>query len=119
MAAKCNRCGGLMLPPRPFCNRCCSKDLSWSELKGDGKLLAYTVIHVPPKQFETLAPYAVGIMGLEDGPQLLGMIRDVEVNRLKVGMSLTVHFEKSSSKNVTQWPAWPRYYFKPQPSRPV
>jgi uncharacterized OB-fold protein len=114
MAAKCNRCGESMLPPRPFCNKCCSKDLSWVELKGSGKLLAYTVIHVAPKQFETFAPYAVGIVKLEEGPQLLGMIRGVEVDKLKVGMSLALGFEKASNTATTQWPAWPRYYFKPQ-----
>ena len=113
MAAKCNKCSLLMLPPRPVCNNCYSKDLSWVELKGRGKLLTYTVIHVAPTQFETLAPYAVGIVKLDEGPQLLGMIRGVEPDRLKVGMSLTVDFEKASSTPTTKWPTWPRYYFKP------
>jgi len=112
MAAKCNKCGLVMLPPRPVCTKCYSKDLQWVELKGNGRLLTYTVIHVSPKQFEALAPYAVGIVKLDDGPQLLGMIRGVEPDKIKVGMSLTVDFEKPSSTQ-TQWPAWPRYYFKP------
>ncbi len=113
MAAKCNRCGESMLPPRPFCKKCCSKDLRLVELKGKGKLLSYTVIHVAPKQFEKLAPYAVGIVKLQEGPQLLGFIRGVELNKLKIGMNLTVDFEKTSTVTTTQWPAWPRYYFKP------
>ena len=113
MAAKCNKCSLLMLPPRPVCNNCYSKDLSWVELKGRGKLLTYTVIYVAPKQFETLTPYPVGIVKLDEGPQLLGMIRGVEPDRLKAGMSLTVDFEKASSTPTTKWPTWPRYYFKP------
>jgi len=80
-------------------------------LKGQGKLLTYTVIHVSPKQFEALAPYPVGIVKLNEGPQLLGMIRGVEPDKIKVGMSLTVDFEKASSTQ-TQWPTWPRYHFK-------
>ena len=112
MATKCNKCGKILLPPRPICNKCYSKDLSWIELKRRGKLLTYTIIHVAPKQFETLAPYAVGIVKLDDELQLLGMIRGVELDKLKVGMNLTIDFEKASSTPATQWPTWPRYYFK-------
>jgi uncharacterized OB-fold protein len=113
MGAKCNKCGMVMLPPRPVCTKCYSKDLQWIELKGSGKLLTYTVIHVAPKQFEALAPYPVGIVKLNDGPQLLGMIRGIEPDKIKVDMSLTVDFEKPSSTQ-TQWPTWSKYYFKPQ-----
>jgi len=112
MGAKCNKCGLVMLPPRPICTNCYSKDLQWVELKGHGRLMTYTVIHVSPKQFEAIAPYAVGIVKLEDGPQLLGMIRDIEPDKIKVGMSLTVDYEKPSTTQ-TQWPIWPRYHFKP------
>jgi len=112
MAAKCDRCGQVMLPPRPVCTKCFNKDLEWIEVKPRGQLLTYTVIHVAPKQFETLAPYPVGIVKLEDGPQLLGIIRGIAVDGLKIGMNLTVEYEKPMSP-PTQWPAWTKYYFKP------
>jgi len=112
MGAKCNKCGLVMLPPRPVCTNCYSKDLRWIELKGHGKLLTYTVIHVAPKQFEAHVPYPVGIVKLDEGPQLLGMIRNIEHDKLKIGMELTIDFEKPSSTQ-TQWPTWPKYYFKP------
>lgn len=112
MAAKCNKCGALHLPPRPVCTNCFSKDLKWVPMNNKGKLLTYTVIHVAPKQFEELAPYPVGIVKLEEGPQLLGMIRGVEPGELKIGMTLTTDFEKPTTTQ-TQWPTWPRYYFKP------
>lgn len=112
MAAKCNKCGEVLLPPRPVCFICFNTDLKWIELKPRGQLLTYTVIHVAPKQFQALTPYIVGIVKLEDGPQLLGMVRDITQDKLKVGMTLTVNFEKASSA-LTQWPTWSRYYFKP------
>jgi uncharacterized OB-fold protein len=113
MAAKCNKCSELMLPPRPICIKCYDNDLRWLELKGSGKLLTYTIIHVAPKQFETSAPYVVGIVKLDEGPCLLGIIKGVEPDKLKVGMNLTIWFEKASSTPITQWPKWTRYYFKP------
>lgn len=111
MAAKCNKCGSLLLPPKPVCTHCLSPDLKWAPLSGKGKLLTYTIIHVAPKQFESMAPYPVGIMKLDEGPQLLAMIRGVEQDKLKIGMPLTLEFEKSSTTQ-TQWPTWSRYYFK-------
>lgn len=112
MAAKCNKCETLHLPPKPVCTNCYSTDLKWIPMTGKGKLVTYTVIHVAPKQFEKLTPYPVGIVKLDEGPQLLGMLRNVEQAQLKIGMPLTIEFEKASTVQ-TQWPMWPRYYFKP------
>ncbi len=113
MAARCNKCGTLHLPPKPICTNCFSTDMKWVPLSGRGNLRTYTIIHVAPKQFEKQAPYPVGIVKLEEGPQLLGTIRDVEPSKLQIGMPLTVDFEKASTAQ-TQWPTWPRYYFKPR-----
>jgi len=110
MAAKCNKCGTLLLPPRPMCTKCLSTDFKWVKLKGKGKLLSYTVIHVSPVQFQSMAPYTVGIVELEDGPHLPGMIRDVEPEKIRVDMDLVVDFDTSIP---AQWPLWPRYFFRP------
>jgi len=116
MAAKCNHCGAMLLPPRPACSKCLSNDLKWVPVSNECKLLTYTMIHVSPKEFESSAPYAVGIAKFDGGAQLLGMIRDIEPDKLQVGMPLKVDFEKPSilkQTASTQWPQWPRYYFKP------
>ena len=112
MAAKCSKCGALHLPPRPACTNCFSKDLAWVPVSNKGKLLTYTVIHVAPKQFETLTPYPIGIVKLDDGPQLLGMIQHTTPDKLKIGMALTIEHEKPTNTQ-TKWPTWPRYHFKP------
>jgi uncharacterized OB-fold protein len=110
MAAKCKKCGTMLLPPRPMCTKCFSSDLKWIELRSKGKLVTYTVIHVSPKQFESLIPYAVGIVELEDGLKLPGMIRGVEPRKISVGMDLEVDFDTAIP---SEWPTWPRYFFKP------
>jgi len=111
LAAKCQRCGKLHLPPRPLCDNCFSKEFKWVELSNKGKLLTYTVIHVAPTQFQGMAPYAVGIIELEDGVRIPGMIRGVAPEQVKVGMSLVMDFGTCAA--TPQWPQWPRYYFKP------
>ena len=110
MGAQCRNCGQSILPPRPMCPKCLSKDLQWKESSKKGKLLTYTVIHVSPQQFQSLAPYAVGIIELENGAHLAGMIKGTALDQIKVGMDLTIEFEDASA--ITGWPQWPRYYFK-------
>ena len=110
MAAKCNECGTVLLPPKPMCTKCLSTNLQWIELEGAGKLLSYTVIYIAPEQFQSITPYTVGIVELQNGLRLPGMIRDVNAEEIRVGMDLKIDFEPSAS---SQWPAWPRYFFRP------
>jgi uncharacterized OB-fold protein len=110
MSVKCKGCGNIITPPRGLCPKCFTSSLEWFELKGRGKLLTYTVIHFPPGQFQALAPYAVGIVELEEGPHLPGMIRNVKLEAIQIGMKLQVDFETTTSR---EWPRWPRYFFKP------
>ena len=111
MGAKCNKCGKMLVPPKPMCPKCFSKDLKWKELPKKGNLLTYTIIHVSPKHFQHLTPYAVGIVELEDGAQLPGMIKSVNLKEITVGMSLHVEFDTELISE--DWPQWSRYYFKP------
>ena len=114
MAGKCQKCGKIHLPPRPLCDNCYSQEFEWVEASGKGKLLTYTVIHIAPTQFQALAPYAVGIVELESGLRIPGMIQGAQQDQLKVGMALTIDF---GTCNTTQaWPQWPRYCFKPSNS---
>jgi len=111
MAGKCLKCGKMHLPPRPLCDNCYSTNFEWVEAPKNGKLLTYTVIHIAPTQFQNLAPYAVGIVELENGLRIPGMIQGASQDQLKIGMPLTVDFGTCSVTQV--WPQWPRYCFKP------
>ena len=110
MGVKCKRCAAVIWPPRGICPKCLGDAFDWIEFVRKGKLLTFTIIHFPPSQFQALAPYAVGIMKLGEGPQLPGMIRQVRLADVKIGMDLQVDFETTIPK---EWPRWPRYFFKP------
>ena len=110
MAGKCNKCGKIHLPPRPLCDNCYSQAFTWMQISGKGKLLTYTVIHVAPAQFQALAPYAVGIVELEGGLKIPGMINGVSQDELRIGMELTLDFGTCSTAQT--WPQWQRYCFK-------
>jgi len=110
MAGKCSKCGKIHLPPRPLCDNCYSQAFTWMQIRGKGKLLTYTVIHVAPMQFQALAPYAVGIVELEGGLKIPGMINGASQEELRIGMELTLDFGTCSTAQT--WPQWQRYCFK-------
>jgi uncharacterized protein len=111
MAGKCTKCGKIHLPPRPLCDNCYSQTFTWTQMPNQGKLITYTVIHVAPQPFQNEAPYAVGIIQLENDTKLPGMITNVPHDQLKIGMTLTLDFKTCT--NTQPWPQWPRYCFKP------
>ena len=111
MAGRCLECGKMHLPPRPLCDNCYSTNFEWVEAPKNGKLLTYTVIHIAPTQFQNLAPYAVGIVELENGLRIPGMIQGASQDQLKIGMPLTIDFGTCSTTQM--WPQWPRYCFRP------
>lgn len=111
MGGKCKKCGKIHLPPRILCDKCFSKEFEWIQIPPKGKLLTYTIIHVAPPQFQSMAPYAVGIIQLENGLKIPGMIKNITPEQIKIGMELVIVFEPSTEN--LHWPRWPRYYFKP------
>ena len=110
MAGKCMKCGTIHLPPRPLCSNCHSKEFTWIQVSGKGRLLTYTIINVAPQQFQALTPYAVGIIEMVGRLRIPGMIQNIEQEQLKIGMELTLDF--GTCKQPQQWPQWPRYCFK-------
>jgi len=111
MAGQCKKCGKIHLPPRPLCDKCFSHHFTWTEIPRKGKLLTFTVIHIAPQQFQNMAPYAVGIVQLEKGAKLPGIITNVTQEQLQIGMELKIEFTECDKTQT--WPQWPRYCFKP------
>jgi uncharacterized OB-fold protein len=110
MAAKCQNCGTILLPPKPMCTKCLSTNLTWSKIEGTGELQSYTVIHIAPEKFQAIAPYTVGIVEFKNELRLPGMIKNLPIEKLKVGLKLKIAFDKNTSDT---WPPWTKYFFTP------
>ncbi len=100
MAAKCKRCGALYLPPHPICSSCFGDELEWTEMKGTGKLAAFTAISVGPsftldEGYDRNNPYLVGVVQLDEGPKVSGRINGLDAKKpesVKVGTPVAVEF---------------------------
>lgn len=100
MAARCLECASLYVPPRPFCPHCRNgKALVWTELSGNGKLAAFTVIAIAPtfmveQSYGRENPYCTGIVELDEGPMISARIVGVDASApdsIKIGTHLRLH----------------------------
>jgi len=93
-ANKCPKCGIIFFPPRLVCSACGNRELEKTKIADKGKLITYTVIRVPPHQFVDQAPYAVGIVELDDGVNITGQVVDCDFEDLKIGLRVKMEFRK-------------------------
>jgi uncharacterized OB-fold protein len=93
-ANRCAPCDLKFFPPRLICPECGNQTLEPAKIADRGGLLTYTIIRVPPSQFKDQAPYAVGIVELDDGVKLTGQVVDCPFEELKTGMRLKLEFRK-------------------------
>ncbi len=100
MGSKCQKCGALYVPPRPICIKCHSTEMKWVEMKGNGRLAAFTSIAVGPpfmikEGYDRKHPYVSGVVELEEGARVDARIEGLDGNKpeaIKVGRPLVVEF---------------------------
>lgn len=100
MGSRCIECGAVFVPPRSICVKCYSSKMEWVEMKGEGKLSAFTCIAIGPPSmiaegYDRKHPYCSGVVELEGGARVDARIEGVDTNKpeeIKVGMPLIVKF---------------------------
>jgi hypothetical protein len=100
MGSRCKKCGALFAPPRSVCTKCYNTEMEWVEMKGKGKLAAFTCIFVGPpfmieEGFDRKHPYCSGVVDLDEGVKVVARIEEVDASKpetIKVGMPLTMKF---------------------------
>ena len=100
-SGKCKKCGNISFPKRIVCPECGSNEFEVLALKGKGKLVTYTIIRVAPEGFGDQAPYAIGIVELDEGIRIMGQIADCDPEKLKIGDRLTAQFRRMSEEGKT------------------
>lgn len=89
-----------------LCPSCGQRDLVEARLSGRGRVVAFTVQHVPSDEFLNDAPYAYVVVELDEGGRLTGWMASVKSDSdLALGDRVEwvpsykpgVHFEKRSA----------------------
>lgn len=97
-ASKCKECGVIYFPPRSVCAQCQSTSFEDCKLSDKGKILTYSVVHVPPKEFAGNTPYTIAIVELSDGVRLTTQIADAEPHELAIGKPVQIVFRLLSNE---------------------
>jgi uncharacterized OB-fold protein len=100
MGSKCKKCNALFVPPRPICIECHGGEMEWVQMKGKGKLAAFTCITIGPsfmiaEGYNRKNPYCSGVVELEEGARVDARLEGVDANNpenIIVGMPLTAKF---------------------------
>ena len=97
---RCNDCGHIYFPPRPFCPACSSRDVEVFAATGKGKLASYVINHRPHPSFA--GPYAIAVVELDEGPTMLSNIVGCEQTpeALVLDMPLEVTFEDNGDMAI-------------------
>jgi uncharacterized OB-fold protein len=93
---RCRSCGRAYFFPRPFCPNCSSKDVEWFTASGKGKLYSYVIAHRAAYGFEDMAPYAIAVVQLEEGPRMMTNIAGIAntPENLPINMPVEVTWEQ-------------------------
>lgn len=100
MGSRCRKCSVLSVPPRPLCTKCYGSDMEWVEMKGKGKLAAFTCIAIGPpfmvkEGYDRKHPYIAGVVELDEGARVVARIEGLDGSRpetVQIGTPLQVEF---------------------------
>ena len=91
---RCITCNTAYFPPKDFCPSCRRKgEVKEFCFSGNGKIVSYTIIRVPPEGFQNYTPYAVAIIELDEGTRLSGQVIG-DISKLDVGKRVRPVFRK-------------------------
>ncbi|UCH09469.1 MAG: Zn-ribbon domain-containing OB-fold protein [Fidelibacterota bacterium] len=105
-AEKCRQCGKVHFPPRLICDACQSQEFEQVILSRAGRILTWTVIHVPPTNFDLEAPYIIAIVELEEGVRLTCQVVDCDPEELAVDAPVEMVFrriQEDSQADIIQY----------------
>ncbi|GLC94282.1 hypothetical protein Tamer19_36900 [Cupriavidus sp. TA19] len=93
MIQQCEQCDRWVFYPRSHCPGCWSDRLAWREASGMAKLKSYSVVHrAGHPAWQSLAPYALALVQLDEGPSMLTTLVDMRFEALEIGMPLQVRY---------------------------
>lgn len=90
----------IYFPPRSYCPMTRKKATEKVVLSGMGKIVSFTIIHVPPERHELNHPYAMALIELDEGPKITSEIVGVNVDQVKIGMVVKAAFRKYGSDSA-------------------
>jgi uncharacterized OB-fold protein/acyl dehydratase len=103
--------GTLQHPPVPAVWQDKEESIDYVVASGNGTVFSYVVHHAPKVPGRTL-PFVIALVELEEGVRMLGELRNVEPDKVEIGMPVRVTFIDFPDSDVS--PAWTLYAWEPR-----
>jgi hypothetical protein len=94
---RCKDCNEFYFPSRERCVKCNSLNVESYPFTGKGKVVTFTWIYTPPKNFKSRIPYCLAIVELDEGPRLTTQLAGVDQGEVEIGMRVEFSFRKIST----------------------
>jgi hypothetical protein len=105
---KCDGCGAFRYAPKEICSRCYSTDSHWATIRPGGEIYTYSIVRrAPTKAYQADAPYAVVHVTMDDGFRMIGSMKGVDPEGVRIGQRVRILYE-----DVT--PEWTLLQFEPE-----
>lgn len=99
MIPYCNGCRQWQWPVKYRCTQC-GDELAWKQATGRGVLLSWsTVLRAPRPELQSLVPYVVAFVRLEEGVNLMTRLKDSSGQGLAVNTPVECSFEAMPGKS--------------------
>lgn len=115
LGVRCSACDTRLIPPRPACYACGSRDLEIERQPDTGTVISYTEVARPPPRFVDLAPFTVAIVELGTGARLTGRL-EAPYEETEIGMSVRVTVrgpDELPDAALSHEEDWPLHVFEP------
>jgi uncharacterized OB-fold protein len=112
----CADCGEVLLPPRPACYNCGSRNVDVEVQPETGAIFSYTAVHTPPPALEANAPYTIAVVELDSGGRLTGRV-DADYDAVEIGDRVELRIraltDEERSLALDHELEWPLHVFDP------
>jgi len=93
----CPKCHSKIFPPRDVCPECADKERQPTyTFSGKGEVYSHTTVHKAPEGYESMAPYTVALVKLEEGTLITAQLTDVTPEEVSIGMPVEMVTRKLS-----------------------
>lgn len=101
---RCDSCGEFRHPPRYYCRHCFSDQYSWQPVTGLGTIASWVTSHFTvDRGWVDELPYTSIVVQLNEGPRLLGAMRNMTEHELALGLPVMMTGETKREDFVFFW----------------
>lgn len=101
---RCGDCGHYRHPPRWYCPICHSKRYEFAPVSGRGEIYSMAINHFTiDRGWVDDLPYVTAVVELEEGPRVVGALRDVDPDEVHLGQPVQVTVEGRGEDFAFLW----------------